>query len=157
MGRIVRSAATADLPEMKKLFRDTIREVNRHHYNEDQIREWVAGSDNMERWAKVVENQQVFIAMEEERIIGFISLENSNYIDFLFVHKDFQGKGVARQLYNKIENVAIQNQSKELSSDVSITARPFFEKVGFIVEEDQVVVRNGVQIPNFKMRKYLRG
>ena len=152
-----RIATSEDLPEMKQLFRDTIREVNRHHYNEDQIREWVAGSDNMERWAKVVENQQVFIAMEEERIIGFISLENSNYIDFLFVHKDFQGKGVARQLYNKIENVAIQNQSKELSSDVSITARPFFEKVGFIVEEDQVVVRNGVQIPNFKMRKYLRG
>ena len=44
-------------------------------------------------------------------------------------------------------------QQTVLTSDVSKTARPFFEKVGFEVIKKQTVVRQGVELTNFKMKK----
>ena len=42
-----------------------------------------------------------------------------------------------------------------MTSDVSKTARQFFEKVGFEVIEEQSVVRKNVELTNYKMKKKL--
>lgn len=46
----------------------------------------------------------------------------------MFVHKDFQGEGIATMLLNEIEQYAITNGIIRITSEVSLTARPFFEK-----------------------------
>ncbi|RAZ31327.1 hypothetical protein [Microbacterium sp. SMR1] len=43
----------------------------------------------------------------------------------------------------------------ELTSDVSIAARPFFESVGFRVVREQHPVKEGVELTNYRMRKVL--
>lgn len=43
-----------------------------------------------------------------------------------------------------------------LSAEVSITARPFFERHGFTVEAEQHPVKAGVELTHYKMRKELR-
>ncbi len=43
----------------------------------------------------------------------------------------------------------------ELTSDVSLTAQPFFAHFGFQVVECRVAVIRGVTIPNARMRKEL--
>lgn len=55
----------------------------------------------------------------------------------MFIHKDFQGKGVATLLLNEIERYAVAAGITRITSEVSITARPFFEKRGYIVEVEQ--------------------
>ena len=42
-------------------------------------------------------------------------------------------------------------------SEVSITARPFFEKQGFAVLAEQKIVRNGIELTNFKMERKSNG
>ncbi|TFD64649.1 GNAT family N-acetyltransferase [Cryobacterium sp. Hb1] len=73
----------------------------------------------------------------------------------LFVAPQFQRRGVARQLIRHVETHARSVQVTELTADVSITARPFFERHGFTVEAEQHPVRGGVPLTNYKMKKKL--
>jgi putative acetyltransferase len=38
-------------------------------------------------------------------------------------------------------------------ADVSITAKPFFEKIGFKIIQEQHVKLNGIELTNYKMEK----
>jgi len=58
-------------------------------------------------------------------------------------------------LFQTIEAKAIELQIKELTSAVSITARPFFESRGFNVVTPQEVFIGDVGFRNYKMLKVL--
>ena len=73
----------------------------------------------------------------------------------MFVHKDFQGKGIATILLNKIERYATATGIIRFTSEVSLTARPFFEQRGYIVTEEQKRRANQLSLTNFWMAKNL--
>ena len=83
------------------------------------------------------------------------SVNSAGYIDMLFVAPRYQRHGVARQLIGRVEAHARRAQLIELTADVSITARPFFERHGFNVEAEQHPVSGGVPLTNYKMKKKL--
>ena len=70
-----------------------------------------------------------------------------------YVHPDWQRCGVWRLLYRRIEGIARRQGHRHLTADVSITARPFFESMGFTVARQQAVSRGGVTLTNFAMIK----
>ncbi|QBJ86468.1 GNAT family N-acetyltransferase [Chryseobacterium gleum] len=152
---IIRKGNEADLPEMLQLFAATIDAVCRKDYTPQQLEAWKSGAENEERWRKVIRDQYVVIALNENKIAGFCTLDQGNYIDLLFVHKDEQQKGIASILYQKIEKEAFRQHEKQLTADVSKTARPFFEKIGFRVVQEQEVNVKGVTLTNYKMIKSL--
>ena len=76
-------------------------------------------------------------------------MNNTGYLDRLYVHKDYQNKGVATALCNKLEQ-AVQGK---IITHASITARPFFEKRGYKVIKEQQVARQGIMLTNFIMEK----
>jgi putative acetyltransferase len=67
------------------------------------------------------------------------------------VHKDFVRKGVASKLYNELKLESLRQGFYKLQSDVSITARPFFEAKGFEVIKENIKVVNGVELVNYRM------
>ena len=71
----------------------------------------------------------------------------------MFVHKDFQGKGIATMLLEEIERYAITSGIMRITSEVSLTARPFFEKKGYVVEEEQKRKANQLSLTNIWMAK----
>jgi len=73
----------------------------------------------------------------------------------LFVHKDFQGLGIAGKIYQQLESRAKELRSDQITADVSITAKAFFEKMGFAVVKEQKVGRQGVELVNYRMSKEL--
>lgn len=152
---IIRKGNINDLTEMRKLFTDTITSVCKNDYNSDQLKAWKSGAENEERWLQVMNRQFVIIAKINGQMAGFCTLDQGNYIDFLFVHKDFQQQGVARKMYTFIEQEATLRKEKILASDVSKTARSFFEKMGFKVIREQTVNLKGIDITNYKMEKEL--
>ncbi|MNV98503.1 putative N-acetyltransferase YafP [compost metagenome] len=77
------------------------------------------------------------------------------HIERLFVHKNFQGQGVASALVVALETEARKLHLTEMSTEASITAKPFFKHMGFKVKESQNVERKGVLLTNFKMWKDL--
>lgn len=152
----IRKATISDLPEMQELFVQTIQSVCKNDYNPEQIEAWTYGINNKERWLEVIETQYVLLAVIENKIAGFATLKNGNYIDFFYIHKDFQRQGIADKLLAKLELEAQKQHSKMITSDISITAKPFFEKKGFVAKAEQKNIRLNVELINYKMEKQLK-
>ncbi|ADY53626.1 GCN5-related N-acetyltransferase [Pseudopedobacter saltans DSM 12145] len=151
---IIRKGLSTDLTELQKLFSDTIKAVCQKDYNHEQLEVWASGIENRQRWQTVMAKQHVIVAQDNNgKIIGFCSLDNGNYIDLMFVHKDCQRQGIAYKLYAEIEKEAKRQRQTELSSNVSKTARPFFERIGFSVKKEQSVNVKSITLTNYKMTK----
>ena len=150
-----RNAIISDLKEMQELYIETIKHVCKNDYNPAQIEAWISGVNNTDRWLEVINTQFVLLAITENKIAGFGTLKNSNYIDFFYIHKDFQRQGIADKILTELEIEAKKHHSKTITSDISITAKPFFEKKGFVVKAEQRNIRLGVELVNYKMEKYL--
>lgn len=149
----LREANIDDRDRIRDLFLDTITSVNTKDYNKDQIRIWSSGYNDLKQWNKKLKEQFFLIAEIDGDIAGFASLAIDGYLDFLYVHKDHQRKGVATTLLKGLEEKADQEGLKLIASDVSITARPFFEQHGFKVTQEQRRKYEGVEILNYKMVK----
>lgn len=149
----IRPGNIRDLTEMQKLYVDTITTICKDDYSQEQIKAWTSSIENTQRWTDILTSQFILITELDDKIVGYISLYNNNYIDLLFVHKDYQRQGIADKLYVEIEKEAIKQKGTFLSADVSKTARPFFEKKGFITIKEQTNIRQGVEIINYKMTK----
>lgn len=150
---IFRTATLSDLKEMQELFIDTIKSICQKDYNSKQIEVWTSGVSNTERWIDVINTQFVLLAIIENKIVGYGTLKEGNYIDFFYVHKDFQRQGIADKILSELEIEAKKSNSKIITSDISITAKPFFEKKGFIVIKEQRIEKLGVELINYKMQK----
>lgn len=153
---IFRKAVLSDLNEMQQLYIETIQSVCKNDYNKAQIEAWISGVKNTERWIAVIETQFVLLAIIKNQIAGFGTLKDGNYIDFFYIHRDFQRQGIADKILNELEIEARKHHSKIITSDISITAKPFFEKKGFIVKAEQKNIRLGVELINYKMEKQLK-
>lgn len=151
----IRKANENDLDEILNLFTGTISEVNNQDYSPSQIEAWSSGARDKERWLLKMDEQYFLVTEEEGSITGFASITNKGYLDTMFVHKNHQRKGIAKTLITAMIDYAKENQLKEIITEGSITAKPFFEKYGFKVIKKQLVNRKGIEITNYKMRKQL--
>lgn len=149
----ISKGSPADLKDMQDLFVSTVKNICIADYTESQVNVWARGVENTERWNDMLEEQQVFTARISDLLVGYITLDNFNYIDMLFVHKDYQGVGIAHLLFDVVEQLAKENKQKRLSSDVSISAKKFFLRMGFQIEKEQLVERFGETLKNYKMYK----
>ena len=84
------------------------------------------------------------------KIVGFGDMDETGYLDRLYVHKDYQRRGVATAICDALEQ---RTKAAEFTTHASITARPFFEKRGYTVAREQQVERRGVWLTNFVMKK----
>lgn len=134
---------------MAELFYNTVHTVNAKDYTKEQLDVWATGRVDLGKWNQSFQEHDTVVAVEDERIIGFGDMNNTGYLDRLYVHKDYQNKGVATALCNKLEQ-AVQGK---IITHASITARPFFEKRGYKVIKEQQVARQGIMLTNFIMEK----
>lgn len=105
---------------MAKLFYNTVHIVNAKDYTGEQLNVWATGQ-----------------------------IEQTGYLDRLFVHADYQGKGIATAICDQLE----QSVEGNITTHASITARPFFEKRGYKVVKEQQVERKGIFLTNYVMTK----
>ncbi len=149
----ITSASSDDIPQLQMLYTDTIKAVCINDYGPEQITAWTAGAGNLERWLSAIETQYFLVARTGNSVIGFGSLKDGDYIDFLYVHKDYQGLGIAGTIFEQLEQRAAGLGKQELTADVSRTARPFFEKNGFKVQRENQNLIRGITLINYRMKK----
>ena len=149
----LRRAEPEDLLELQTLFVETIRCTCINDYSREQINAWTASVENKQQWINKIKNQFFLIAEIDGKIVGFGSLGNGNYLDLLYVHKDYLRKGIAEKIYGELANESKRLGFKKITSDVSITAKPFFEKKGFKIEKENKLLIKGIEIINYRMIK----
>ncbi|ENJ6138740.1 GNAT family N-acetyltransferase [Bacillus cereus group sp. MYBK104-1] len=86
-------------------------------------------------------------------IVGFGDYNEDHYVDRLFTHKDYQGKRIASYILQKLEQEAVNLEHREIYTEASITAKPFFESKGFICIKEQKKQHNGQVFTNYVMKK----
>jgi len=149
----LRQATANDLDQMKTLFVETIKNTCKDDYSPKEIEVWTSSVKRTDRWLSVLKEQFVLLAELEGQLVGFGTLENGSYLDFLYVHHLHLRKGIAHQLYEGLKQESIKRGFETLSSDVSKTARPFFENKGFRVVRENQNERDGVILVNYHMQQ----
>lgn len=141
---------SVDCREVGELFFNTVHTINARDYSKEQLDVWATGKIDLEEWNRSLQEHYSLVAVDNGIIVGFGDIDNVGYLDRLFVHCDYQGKGVATAICDKLENVV---DTDVITTHSSITARPFFEKRGYKVIKEQKVVRKGIYLTNYLMEK----
>lgn len=152
---ILRTYKPEDLAQIVTLFRDTIHTVNVKDYSADQINAWAPETIDAEKWGTKLLEHYTVVAEYNSVICGFGDLHNNGYLDHLFTHKDYQGRGVATKIVKAIEVQAKILHLKKIFVHVSITAKTFFIKQGYTLITPQEVHYNDQVFTNFVMEKNL--
>ena len=63
----------------------------------------VTGQVDLERWNRELTAHHTVVAWEDGLIVGFGDMDEGGYLDRLFVHKDFQGRGIATAICDALE------------------------------------------------------
>ena len=150
----IRRLAAQDIPEMRKLFRATVLTVNSKDYTKEEVEDWASCGDSVEHWKELLAKNDYIGALDGQGgIVGFSSMNAEGYLHSMFVHKDWQGKGVATLLLSEVEKIARRYGAHKISVEVSVTARPFFEKHGYKVVKEQKAKANRLYLTNYVMEK----
>lgn len=143
----VRRYRPSDCQELAELFYNTVHTVNAKDYSEEQLNAWATGQVDMEQWNSSLREHYSLVAVLYHRIVGFGDIDETGYLDRLYVHKDYQRQGIAAVLCDQLE----QAVSGKITTHASVTAKGFFEKRGYRVVKMQKVERQGVLLTNFVM------
>ena len=145
----IREYQPSDCKELTELFYNTVHTINAKDYTKEQLDVWAAGQVDLKKWNQSLQDHFSIVAVDGDIIVGFGDLDKTGYLDHLFVHLDYQGKGIATTICNRLESAVQEN----IVTHASITARPFFEKRGYKVVKEQQIERQGVFLTNFIMIK----
>lgn len=148
----LRTYKPADCTQLAELFYQTVHSVNAKDYTEEQLNAWATGNVDLQEWNQSFLRHQTLVAVEKGALVGFGDMDETGYLDRLFVHKDYQGKGIASAICDVLERNAGR---KTIVTHASITAKPFFEKRGYHALREQQVVRFGVALTNYVMEKVM--
>ncbi len=153
----IRTFELGDETEIYQLFYDTVHYVNCKDYTQEQLDAWAPKNPDLPEWRKSLATNYTFVAVDKtsDKIIGFSDLEVNGYLNRGYVHKDYQKLGIGKALLEAREHLATALGIPQLFSDVSITAKPFFEKCGYVTEARQIKELHGIIFTNFRMIKAL--
>lgn len=123
----IRKASTEDHPQLTALAHESKRHWG---YPDNWISHW---KDALTITPEYIEVNQVFVAEDDERIIGFYALvvsDNRAELDHMWVSPDHLGTGVGKALFvHAMRSAKGQNLSEvEILSDPN--AEGFYQKMG---------------------------
>lgn len=153
---VLRPYTKDDAAATLTLFLDAITVTAANDYSPEQVRAWArAEHRDPESWHLGMAERASFVATVNAEVTGFSDVDDSGYIDMLFVAPRHGRKGVGRTLLAEAERRVRQRGGRRLSATVSVTARPLFERSGFSVTSEQHPLRDGVSLPSFRMHRVL--
>lgn len=145
----IREYKPSDCKKIAELFYNTIHMVNAKDYSKEQLDAWAPAVSDTDKWNRSFLEHYSVVAVCDGIIAGFGDIDDTGYLDRLYVHVDFQGRGIASAMCDMLE----KKVGGRIVTHASITARPFFTKRGYKVVKEQQVECQGVLLTNFIMVK----
>lgn len=151
----IRQYKNSDAQTTWDLFYNTVRKVNICHYTYDQVQAWAPDVFKKKEWTQRMRRLNPFIAELNGVVVGYADLQSDGLIDHFFCHHQYQGLGIGAQLMQHILSEGHKNGITRYYSEVSITAKPFYERFAFTVISEQTVQVRGQTLTNFMMEKHI--
>ena len=151
----IRDYQDSDCEALADIFTRAVRQIARRDYSPAQIAAWAPDTHDMNEFAARRSNKPTFVAEYDGQVAGFTDLDAEGHIDMFYVNPDFQRRGVGSAMLRFVTARGQSERCKRLYGEVSITARPVFERHGFKVMTYQTVETNGQSLGNYRMEKLL--
>lgn len=145
----IRKYKESDCKASAKLFYETIHNVNIGDYTSEQLEAWAPGNIDIKKWNQSFMEHYSIVAEQYGTLIGFGDIDNTGYLDRLYVHHDYQRNGIATAICDELE----QTTHNKIITHASITARPFFEKRRYIVLKRLQIEKQGIFLTSYLMEK----
>ena len=94
MELLIRTYRSSDAPALARLFYETVHSVNLRDYTLEQADAWAPRQIDLTAWDRSLARHFTVVALEDGRTIGFGDMAPDGYLDRLYVHRDFQRRGV---------------------------------------------------------------
>ena len=153
----VRPHRNGDIPDISRLYYDTIHLINSRDYSREQVEAWAPRVPDASFWKERIKKYRMYVAEQEKSVVGFTELDTNGHIDCFFVHYQWQRRGIGTRLMDKLVATAGKERMPRLFAEVSITAAPFFRNSGFTVLRETAAVRRNVTLKQFAMERWLVG
>ncbi len=152
----IRNYQPEDVEALAHIYFNTVHQINIKHYTQEQVDVWAPTSSlEVKGWEKKFLKTKPIVALVGDAIVGFAEFEPNGHIDCFYCHHEWIGKGVGFALMKEIFKRAKSSHIETIFAEVSITAKSFFEKQGFTVLVEQKIVKEGIELINYKMEKKL--
>ena len=152
--RDFRWAAPADYDVLADIMFDAVRN-GESRYAERQRAAWVPARRSGPEWEARLRGQDIVLAEQDGKAVGFASLADGGYVDFAYIRPEAQHKGLFRQLMSRIVERAIAKGDALLWTHASLMAEPAFASVGFVVRTREQVVIGGESFDRCEMEMRL--
>lgn len=149
----IRAYQPSDCKSLARLFYDTVHRVNARDYTQEQLCVWATGMVDLDQWNRSFLAHDTVVAVQNGEIVGFGDMDETGYLDRLYVYPDYQSQGIASAICQRLEQAV---QVKKVTTHASITAKPFFLHRGYRVLREQQVIRGGIALTNYVMEKELQ-
>jgi len=151
----IRDYKDADSAALADIFARAVRQIARRDYSPAQIAAWAPEERDMAEFSARRHARPTFVAEYKGQVAGFTDLDGEGHIDMFYVSPDFQRRGIGSAMLRFVTARAQSERCKRLFGEISITARPVFERHGFKVLAYQTVETNGQSLGNYRMEKLL--
>ena len=147
---VIRPYRSSDCETLAQIYYDTIHTVNAADYTREQLDAWASGNVDLAVWDAYFLARHSFVAEYGGMIAGFADMDDTGYLGRLYVHKDCQGLGIGKALCAAVEGAV---KVPKYTLHASVTARPFYEKLGYRTLEMRQMPRKDQFITIYVMEK----
>lgn len=143
---IIRRFLQTDSKEVSDLIIKTLREVNIKDYPKEYIENEVQRLQP-NKILKRAERTHFYVACDENKIVGcgaigpYWDKVDESSLFTIFVLPDYQGQGIGRKIIETLEKDEYFLRANRIEIPASITATPFYIKMGY-------TYKNGISVPD---------
>ena len=141
----IRRLREEDAKDVAELIVTTIRISNTKDYPAELMEELVK-TETPEHVLQRASWTHFYVAEEDGRIIGcgaigpYWGREDESSLFTIFVHPDYQGKGIGREIVRTLEQDEFSLRAKRIEIPASITGLPVYQKMGYSFKDGKETV-----------------
>lgn len=123
---IIRRPVPEEAEQISECIRESTTDSEMADGSREGIEDWIALSSADEIRDRISGSEVNLIAVEEDKIIGYISFKRTNHMSLLFVRDGHKRKGIGRRLFQEAAK-----GFTEITLNSSDYAVPFYAAMGF--------------------------
>ena len=151
----LRDYLPTDAESLAEVYRDAARNLGRQRYTDAQTSVWALHPEDLEQFRVTLSAGQTICAVVDGSLVAFGQRNPADHLAYLYCHSAHARRGYASAILAKLEEHAAANRVSTIHVEASCVARPFSERFGYLVVEEERPIRQGLEFLRFKMKKEL--
>jgi putative acetyltransferase len=147
---VLRRAREEDLEKLAHLYADAVTELGPEHYVQEFVEAW-ASFAGRPGFRSFVLDHETWLAVDGDEIVGFGGIDDTGYVASLYVAPSRGRQGIGARILDRLMERGRGRGNEVFRTEASELSRGLFERFGFVVVEEEVVERGGIQIVRHKM------